>query len=282
VSSLRASRLNDRRFTQTGMTAVDADALVPDLLAFTTEPRTTAEVEAWLAERLGTPVPRAWWALRTFAPVVHAVTGRPWSHGPRPAYVTARTRPPTGEPAESVQRLVRRYLEGFGPASPQDVARFSILRQPVVRAALDAMADTLVRLEGAAGAALYDVPDAPLPDEATPAPPRLMAMWDSTLLAYVDGGRVVPPDYRKVVTRRNGDVLPTLLVDGRVAGVWRPTEGGIEATAFQRLPAEAWDGLATEAAALVAFLAERDPDVYRRYVHWWDSLPAADVRVLPG
>ena len=47
-----------------------------------------------------------------------------------------------------------------------------------------------------------------------------MAVWDSVLLAYADRGRVIPPDYRKLVSRINGDVLPTLLVDGHVAGVW--------------------------------------------------------------
>jgi len=49
-----------------------------------------------------------------------------------------------------------------------------------------------------------------------------MAMWDSILLAYSVRSRVIPPGYRKLVTRSNGDVLPTLLVDGYVAGVWRP------------------------------------------------------------
>jgi hypothetical protein len=47
-------------------------------------------------------------------------------------------------------------------------------------------------------------------------------MWDSILLAYSDASRVIAPEYRPLVTRRNGDVLPTLLVDGYVAGVWRP------------------------------------------------------------
>jgi hypothetical protein len=79
----------------------------------------------------------------------------------------------------------------------------------------------------------------------------------------------------------NGDVLPTLLVDGYVAGVWRPVPDGIEATAFHPLTVSAWKGLTTEAAALVPFLADRDPSVYRRYNHWWNKLPpAAEVRVL--
>src|SRR6185295_14198729 len=81
-------------------------------------------------------------------------------------------------------------------------------------------------------------------------------------------GRVIPPAYRALVIRRNGDVLPTLLVDGYVAGVWRPAGGGIEATAFRELPERAWQELAEEARALVSFLAARDPAVYRRFAHW--------------
>jgi winged helix DNA-binding protein len=159
-----------------------------------------------------------WWALRTFAPLCHAPTGGPWSFGPRSAYVTAPPQLPPERRDEAVRRLVRRYLEGFGPASALDVARFSLLTRAVARDALGALAGELERLEGPDGAELFDVPGAPLPDEDTPAPPRLLPMWDSVLLAHADGRRVLPPDYRRLVTRSNGDVLPTLLVDGHVAG----------------------------------------------------------------
>jgi hypothetical protein len=73
-----------------------------------------------------------------------------------------------------------------------------------------------------------------------------------------------------------------LLVDGHVAGVWRPVDGGIEVTAFRKLPPREWEDVAGEARSLVAFLAERDPAVYRRYGRWWDSLPSAEVRVFGG
>jgi Winged helix DNA-binding domain len=109
-----------------------------------------------------------------------------------------------------------------------------------------------------------------------------MAMWDSILLAYVDRSRVIPSGYQQLVTRTNGDVLPTLLVDGHVAGVWRAVGEGIEATAFHPLPASAWDGLAAEAKDLVPLLAARDPEPYRRYHHWWAKLPHAETRLLPG
>jgi hypothetical protein len=32
----------------------------------------------------------------------------------------------------------------------------------------------------------------------------------------------MPAEHRTLVLRNNGDVLPTLLIDGHVAGVWRP------------------------------------------------------------
>ena len=175
-----------------------------------------------------------------------------------------------------------RYLEGFGPASVQDVAQFALLHRSTVRSAVQALDGELVHLEGPGGVELFDVPGVPVPDEDTPAPPRLMAMWDSVLLAYADRSRIIPPEYRKLVMRSNGDVLPTLLVDGHVCGVWRPVDGGIEATAFHPLADDAWDGLAAEARRLIAFLADREPAVYRRYGRWWTDLPTADVHVLPG
>lgn len=107
-------------------------------------------------------------------------------------------------------------------------------------------------------------------------------MWDSVLLAHADRSRVIPPAYRRLVIRVNGDVLPTLLVDGRVAGVWRALDGGIEATAFHDLPTAVWGGLAEEAASLTALLAGRDTEVYRRYHHWWPKLPGGQVRLLKG
>ena len=282
VSSLRASRLNDARFRPSGLSIAEVDALLPEFIGSVTRAHTVAELEARLVAQLGEPRERLWWALRTFAPLMHVPTGGPWSFGTRASFVAARTILTPEHRAESVRRLLRRYLEAFGPASVKDFGQFTMLRMPVIREALGALEDEVVTLEGPDGAELFDVPGGLLPPEDTPAPPRLLSMWDSVLLAYADRSRVIPPELRKLVIRQNGDVLPTLLVDGFVAGVWRPVEGGIEATAFRPLSDDAWTGLTAEASALLAFLAGRDPSVYRRYAHWWKTLPSAEVRVLPG
>jgi uncharacterized protein YcaQ len=281
--SLRGSRLGDARFTVSGWTADDADAIVPHVLAHAATPRTNAEMDAFLDERHGPLAkPGPWWALRTFAPLHHAPTGGPWSFGPRPSYVASAETEPRPDREAAVRHLVRRYLAAFGPASVADIAQFSVRYRAAIRAAVASMADELETFEGPDGQSLVDVPGALLPEPDAPAPPRLLPMWDSVLLAYDDRSRLIPPAYRRRLIHQNGDVLPSLLVDGLVAGAWRPVEGGIEATAFHRLSKDAWAGLAAEARDLVAFLADRDPAVYRRYGHWWKSMKGAEVRVLLG
>lgn len=292
--TLRGARLYDKRYRASGLTVADAHALIPGLLEYAVRPRTAAEMEARVEHQLGESKSGAWWGLRQYAPLWHAPAGPPWSFGQRTSFIAASSRPVLGDPSDSeslmrgepaagLQRLMRRYLEGFGPASVADWAQFMMIRRPLVKAALQGLAGELEQLKGPDGTTLYDIPGALLPSDDTPAPPRLMAMWDSVLLAHADRGRIIPPAYRKLVTRSNGDVLPTLLIDGYVAGVWRPTEGGIEATAFHSLPDDVWKELAAEARSLVAFLAGREPKVYSRYGYWWRSLPDdVEVRLLPG
>src|SRR5690606_11503990 len=188
---------------------------------------------------------------------------------------------PSVEPwEEAAATALRRYLEAFGPATVNDVGRFTILTRAMVRDAVKAAGDDLVRLEGAGGEELLDVPGAPLPDEDVPAPPRLLPMWDSVLMAHEVPGRVLDDELRPLVVKRNGDLLPTVLLDGRVAGVWRPAEGGVEASAFRKLTRDEWDGLAAEAERL-APLAARGPLLQARFLNWWRDLEGAETRLLP-
>jgi hypothetical protein len=289
--TLRASRLGDPRYRASGLTASDADAFLPRLLDHADgRVRTATELRTHLEEHLGAPTAldsAGHRMLRHYAPLWHAPTGGPWSFDTRQSYVAASPRPSLtapDAPAEGLRTLIRRYLQGFGPASVADMARFALIQQARIKTALSSLSAELETLRTTdTGHTLYDIPGAPRPPEDTPAPPRLMAMWDSTLLAYADRGRLIPAEYRTYVTRVNGDVLPTLLVDGYVAGVWRPRPDAIEATAFHPLPAPAWKALETEATALRAFLTDRgDLAPYGRYDHWWKKpFPdTAETRLL--
>ena len=280
IRTLRAARLNDRRFQSTGLSIEEADDLVPHLLDFIAQPRSRRDIDEMLERQLGdVPDKHVFWALRTFAPLLHAPTGGPWSFTTNaPSYQAAPFDSDWDDQLAGLRRLIWRYLEGFGPASAADVAQFAMQRQAEIRPALAGMEDQLVVRDGLNGR-LLDVPEGFIADGDTPAPSRLLPMWDSVLLAYRDRNRIIPEEYRKAIIRRNGDVLPTVLVDGYVAGVWRPVEGGIEVTAFHALPADAWSGLTEEATSLIELLADREPLVYSRYGNWWKEMPG-ERRIL--
>jgi hypothetical protein len=135
--------------------------------------------------------------------------------GPRPRGA------PKGD--EALDEVVRRHLRAFGPAGAEDVAGWIGWRAPPVRAALERLAPDLARFEDEDGRALYDLPDAPRPDPETPAPVRLLAAFDSVLLAYAAKRRtrILPDAHRDAVyERRNLQIRPSYLVDGLVAGTW--------------------------------------------------------------
>jgi hypothetical protein len=127
---------------------------------------------------------------------------------------------------EGAERLVRSYLAAFGPATQEDLLRFVGVRVADVRPGLERLELRTFRDEQ--GRKLLDLPRAPLPDADTPAPVRFLPKWDSSLLAYAppERKRILPEKFRATVIRKNGDVLPTILVDGFVAAAWEVGKKG--------------------------------------------------------
>lgn len=121
--------------------------------------------------------------------------------------------------------LARRYLAAFGPASVDDLAAYVGRGKGgigVWRDAVAALGDEAVALHADDGRTLLDLVDAPRPDPETPAPPRLLARWDSLLLSHASKHRqrIIADEHRSSVFSKNADVLPTFLLDGVVAGTW--------------------------------------------------------------
>jgi hypothetical protein len=116
-----------------------------------------------------------------------------------------------------------------------------------------------VRFEDEGGRALHDLPDAPRPEPGTPAPARLLAPFDSVLLAYAPKhrGRIAPEAHRDAIyERRNLRILPTYLIDGRVAGTWsmevKRREVTLTLRPLQKLPRGARSELVDESERLAA------------------------------
>jgi hypothetical protein len=77
---------------------------------------------------------------------------------------------------------------------------------------------------------------------------------------------------RKIVIRKNGDVLPTFLVDGLVAGAWdAPLKGkaGMTLSPLVPLSARVRKAVEREAEELLAWLR---PDTSKRELRWGELI----------
>ncbi|MEO6652993.1 MAG: winged helix DNA-binding domain-containing protein [Ilumatobacteraceae bacterium] len=257
-----------------GLTAERIDEILERLSTAMVEPHSSADMERVLSQfvpEAGDPA-RLWSALRVVGAFRNAPTTDPWSFGRRPVYLPC-TAAADDEPAATAE-LVRRYLTAFGPATVADLSQFTILKRSTLREVMESMTD-LAAVAGPDGAQLVDVNGGdPQPEAEMPTlPPRLLGMWDSVLLAYADRARVIPDEHRAHVIRRNGDVLPTVLVEGLVRGVWRASTDAIEVRALEPLDDATLDSLDEEARDLRRILADREPAVFSRVGRWWDRLP---------
>jgi DNA glycosylase AlkZ-like len=162
--------------------------------------------------------------------------------------------PESATAAQGVELLVRRYLQGFGPATAKDIAGWAGLNVATIRPALDTLA--LRRFRDEQGKELLDLLRAPLPDPDTPAPPRFLPVWDATLLVHARRTGILPEEFRpRVFNVENAQSANTFLVDGQVAGTWRYEQGRIELEPFGRLSKAGRAALSEEAERLAAFHA---------------------------
>jgi hypothetical protein len=153
---------------------------------------------------------------------------------------------------EGVSHLVRRYLGAFGPARPHDAADWAGLPLPTVNDALAGLA--LRRFRDESDRELLDLQRGPLPDPDTPAPVRFLPTWDATLLVHARRTGILPERYRpKVFSTKTPHSVGTFLVDGAVAGTWRPERGRIATRPFGRLARDAKREVDEEAERLAGF-----------------------------
>ena len=130
-------------------------------------------------------------------------------------------RPPAEpEPGE----IVRRWLRAYGPGSPADVTTWSGVRG--MREVFAGLGEELVRYEDERGRTTYDLADLPLVDPATPAPVRLLGVYDNLWLSHSERTRVTTPEHRRAWMGLNGGTDATVFADGMLAGLWRRTPGG--------------------------------------------------------
>lgn len=184
-------------------------------------------------------------AARCRLPLVQVTPRGLWGRSGQVALTTAEHwlgRP--AEPAPVPETVVRRYLAAFGPASVRDMQAWSGVTR--LREAFERLRPELLVLRDDRGTELFDLPDAPRPDPQTPAPPRLLPEFDNLLLSHADRSRVVPPDLKGRSWQGN-QAHRTFLVDGFLAGLWKPEGNLLTLEPFGSLTEEQRTDLVAEA-----------------------------------
>lgn len=200
------------------------------------------------------------YAIRNLLPLVQVPTDAAWGFPAAADFALAETwlgtRVPT-EPAPA-HELVRRYLAAFGPATPGDAQAWSGLQG--LRAVFEELRPTLVTFRDVRKRELFDLPEAPRPEEDAEAPVLFVPEFDNLVLAHDDRTRVISDEHRPRVTLKNLQVLATFLVDGFVAGTWK-VERKRKAAAlilepFGKLDRKTVKALEAEGDALLRFVEE--------------------------
>ena len=118
-----------------------------------------------------------------------------------------------------IEHLLRRYLQGFGPARLLDAADWAGVPAAKMRAAAERL--RLRAFLDEDGRELVDLPRAPLPGDVA-APARFLPHWDATLLVHARRTQILPEEYRpRIFHTKAPQSFATFLVDGAVAGTWR-------------------------------------------------------------
>lgn len=125
---------------------------------------------------------------------------------------------------QALERLVRRYFVGHGPATFKDFLRWSGLSAVEAKPALEMMRNSLQseRIDS-----LEYWFDPSLPDQVSSAPidrPFLLPSFDEYAVAFSNRFRLFSPGYKQFLDAR-GDPLfnNCILLNGAIAGTWKRT-----------------------------------------------------------
>ncbi|GAA2771990.1 hypothetical protein GCM10019017_14360 [Streptomyces showdoensis] len=169
------------RMFRKGLDGVDLDRLTALATAYVEErPRTPKDLRAHLLEVWPDADPLALTiAARCLLLMVQVTPRGLWRKSGQVALTTVRAWFGEGGAVDAavddstVDETVLRYLGAFGPASVQDMQTWCGLTR--LRTAFERLRPRLLVFRDEHGTELFDLPDAPRPDEDTPAPPALPA-----------------------------------------------------------------------------------------------------------
>lgn len=199
------------------------------------QPRTPSELGKAMHERWPDAKPESLaYAVRNLASLVQIPPRGTWGGAGRTVHASASTWLGRAlDPNPSIERMVRRYLAAFGPASVPDVQAGCGLTK--LGEVVERMRPELRVHLDSSGKELFDVPEGVVPDPGVAAPPRYLPEFDNVFLSHANRERIIPDGLsfaewsRKhglMMTVRGGVLRGNLLIGGLLQGIWRVDRSG--------------------------------------------------------
>ncbi len=124
---------------------------------------------------------------------------------------------PTQTSAEVLPELFRRFLTVYGPATLADAAWFLGLWKERKKELSALNLDEYARFDYN-GKTYYDIAE---PIDMGDIPElTLLSGFDPLIESYTERSFILPPEYKSAVILKSGICLPTIAVNGQVAGLW--------------------------------------------------------------
>ena len=178
----------------------------------------------------------------------------------------AKARWPVAGDPKAVQKLIKAYLTVLGPAGPAEVAGYLEARRADVEA-LWPTGLTEVSVDGRTAWLPSSRVERAAERAAGAELVRLLSPFDPYLQAR-DRDLIVPDAPPRRCSGRSSAGPGVVLVDGEVAGVWRPRASGkklmLTVEAFAPLPPALWSRIEAEAARVASVRGAADIDVKRK------------------
>ncbi|MCK4583231.1 AlkZ family DNA glycosylase, partial [Candidatus Bathyarchaeota archaeon] len=195
--------------------------------------------------------------------VCNAEPRGPWYHDTEHTYADVKRWVPgmkETEESRAQETLMKAYLRAYGPATVQDYAYWTGMKVSAAREVLRRIDSELVAVEASGQKGKLYVPGDTLQEldrvEVVPLV-RLLPKFDALIMGQRDKIRFMDEAARKRVFLPAAEVSATVLVDGRVEGVWVMKKEGdawsLSVELFRELDEEHMDLLCSEIQSMKGF-----------------------------
>ena len=170
---------------------------------------------------------------------------------------------------EAIRSLVKRYLAAFGPATDSDMAWWTGLPKKSVREALSGLREQIMETEigGLEGNFFMLQADRQALRAVKPLNQltvSLLPVLDPYIMGYKGRDRFLDPAYYSSVYDVSGNGTSTILVNGKIAGIWdfvREPEPSMLLCPFEELPKNTLSEIYAKAGSTGRFLAGKDCEI---------------------